>query len=237
MPDVDSIQGFIDYFRRRVAVARSLGGGGEETGFTPDQAVLVAACFDSLARHWAVNFRPEVVSPARRRMFEFLVQFGDANIFSRVSGPALLDMAVDRGRPDLVPAIRTVFREEPHDTGIKSWREDPVLESVVHHPTLLAAGVEAGWLERSTYGELLYVDFRCSWLHEYAGGNLESRPFLWRDDQGRHEPHYSNTTAGHFSVNRRLVLPPAFLFSTLDDVLDRFETSFLEAGIFPGGGS
>jgi hypothetical protein len=145
-------------------------------------------------------------------MFWFLRTFADPDVFARVSSPALLTRALADGNADWVPVIREVFSDEPFDTRI----------------------VDATCLRRATYGELLYVEFRCAWLHEYAGGSVESRPFLWRDDQGRHEPHYSNTMEGPFHVNRRLVFPRAFLLATLRRVLDAAEAYFLQIGTVPG---
>ncbi|MCZ7682411.1 MAG: hypothetical protein M5U28_27930 [Sandaracinaceae bacterium] len=232
----ESTRYFFNYFRARAAAIRALEDPDPERGLSPDQSVLLATAVDALAKYWAELYMPALCAPgqpARRRMQEFLLAHARSDIFERVSGPDLRRRALDEGKPQWVDAFRRLYADADFDAMVRRWTLDLPLAAVLAASDVRAAGVPEGWIRRSTYGEVLYTGFRCAWVHELAGGEVGSRPFLRSGSDGLDEPHYSNRTDGPFHVNRYLVFPRPFLLATLDEVIDNFELACMRDGRTP----
>lgn len=227
---------FFDYFRRRLETIRGMEDPSDpQRGMTPDQSVLLATSVDALAKFWAELYSPALNAPgrARRRMYEFLIVHGRRDIFEQVSGPDLRRRALKKGQMGWIHVFRKLYADDDFDTLVRRWARDLPLAALVRDAGVAGSGMTEEWIRQSTYGEMLYTQFRCAWVHELAAGEIESRPFLWPGCEGIDEPHYANSIRGPFHVNRYLVFPKQLLLTTLSVGIERFERSCLRDGKIP----
>ena len=204
---------FFDYFRDRHAVAS------RDDIPLPDRLVLLSACLDALAKHWNdVSPRAQHGSrSAKERMRRFLVAHGGHPAFNKVSAPMLRNA---KG----VEVGAFPFSEYKPDqmNEVRDWRADPDFDEVI--PT-----IPRDDLVRWSYPGILYVDFRCAWVHEFVPKNERIR-VSEADFFGRGEPYYRYIgNVGEFL----LMMPVPFLLSTLENALRSFEHETRDRGVLP----
>lgn len=230
----DGIDSFFRFFDRRVQHARALCPPAGEQGPTePDLHVLVSAGLDALSFFWAKTFSPQFVKGnGAFRMGEFLLRHGDGRIFAKCSAPHLLDRAI-RNNKTLVPFIQRYLHTEGPTGTVRTWEDDPDLAQVVQDLAGLH-GADAAWLQRSRYGELLYTEYRCMWLHQYqASEKLASN---YSPDEP--EPRYQNLSvpadAGTEIERRQLLMfSRVFMLNTYALVVAKFKQECLGSNVAP----
>ena len=193
---------FFQYFRMRLQTAR------REDIPVPERLVLTSACLDALAKHWHSTADRAVV-PANldgiERMYAFLVEHGGHAAFEKVSAPMLRNRTGQEiGTFPFAEYSYGGFNE------VRDWRHDPTLAD------LSAVVSDRKLLYRWSYPGILYVDFRCAWVHNFVA---ENQDINLNDFVGRGEPHYrlvSNT--GRFL----LIIPLPFLLVTLERSIESF---------------
>lgn len=167
----------------------------------PDRFVVLSASLDALAKHWWDTFsgpRAGTKISAKLRMHEFLNTHGAHPAFAKVSAPMMRNAT---GRE--VGSFPFAEYHPGEMNEVRSWRDDPDY-------AVLQASVPADELLRWSYPGILYVDFRCAWVHEFVPTNsklhLSEADFL-----GRREPYY------------RYLSPPGvfFLMMPVPFLLDR----------------
>lgn len=234
--DKEKAEVFFNWFRRRVANVRRLDHEPDlRDMFAPEQHVLVATALDALAKYWAETFSVQLAKrkDAKRRMGEFLHACGGSDIFSRCSHGDLLR----RARPDhhYLEALSTVLAEDPKCWQLRHWQDDPEFQTLKSNVDLKAAGLTEEWLRESRFGEVIYRDLRSAWVHELqAASHLSSG--TWKPE--RTEPWYDNryeqrTESDDYYHERRLVLPLAFLITTLERAVQNFEEACAVADVIP----
>jgi len=245
----DDIDRFFVFFKRRVLHARGLCAPGEAYApMEPDLHVLVSAGLDALARYWANTFRPNVAKgSAALRMGEFLLQHGDERIFAKCSAPNLLHRATIEAKTALLPLISKYLHNEGPPGTVRTWEDDPNLAHVVRDFSTVK-GADAGWLRLSRYGELLYKEYRCMWLHQFqpsprfASSYAPDEP--WRRYQnlvvpagraGQRTPIETTSDAMGNSFERiqLLMFSRAFMLSTYESAVAGFETECIASGTAP----
>lgn len=233
------IRHFFRYFRVRLANARTLGhvvdataSSGDVVNLVPEQHVLLAAGIDALANYWSSAFRPQVKNHGER-LGELLVTHADANFWGRVSSPDLVRRARAEMRTSWATVLRDLVGRHELDVRILDWRTDPTLAVLAADPRVVAAGIDVDWLRRSRYGEFVYREHRCCWLHEFNSSRRVGSEFPGEESI---DPHYQNVSVGGpgvIAIEHRLTLPRSLLASTFERVIDSFEAECLAAGIDP----
>lgn len=235
---------FFAFYRRRVEnVARFAPLPSSNSGDTPlvepEWHVLVCAGLDSLAHHWAATLRPELRKPARRRMGEFLAAHGPGDVFSHVSTPDLLRRANNERRGSLVPAIRRHLRQEGLPGSVRTWVHDPIFSALATDEAFATVG--ADWLQQSRYGEVLYRELRCSWLHEYRSSESLAPPYDLEADSPRYQnltrirrgEGSSETEAPIEWTVQRLMFPVRFLMNVFAHATESFDRACTSARVSP----
>ena len=237
----EDIRYFFGWFRQREANARHLLLSPApvvtkyaSAKFEPDVHVLIAAGLDSLASYWQPTYRPDLSkAPHGRRMGEFLVTHADADIFSRVSGPRLRARAAKLLSPDAIALIRKLVGTQETTGTVRHYFDDLPLDSLATNPQLTQLGATRDWLLPSRFGEILYKDYRCGWVHdlrhpeELAYGDLGI---------GRSTPVYENMSVmreGQWRKTHRIFFPTVFLLDTYARAVESFERDCLRDRIDP----
>lgn len=232
---------FFNFYRQRLANVAALASGDLKVpigrpevaaSFDPEVHVLVAAGLDSLARHWGHTFNKGL--GARTRMGEFLAIHGGHAAFLKCSAPHLLLRA--KAFPDLIPAVRRYLGNEKFTGGnVRHWHHDPDYAVVAADPPFASVDRKPFWPRSSRYGELLYTEYRTSWLHEYrASINLASD----HEESDRIEPSYENMNwsrprPGRPSRMQRPRFTKGFLLATYNVAIESFERECRSAGVAP----
>lgn len=204
---------FFDYFRGRLATT-------SRTDIPlPDRLVLVTACLDALASHWHASAEgvPTDLSGSER-MRVFLLRHGDHQAFNKVSAPMLRNATGNE--------LGTSFpfaRYKPNQMNeVADWNDDPDF-------AVLEGATDGKTLNRWSYGGILYKDFRCAWVHNFAPDNGHIR-VTEPDNFDRVEPYY------RYISNRDrylLMVPFAFLVDTLSRVIASFEREVTTRDVLP----
>jgi hypothetical protein len=188
--------------------------------FVPDQFILAVAALDSLAGHWARVYGIEKATGGEK-MGRFLVEHADANVFGRCSMPDLFKRAAgEASANDLVAALSTLPGSRTQPAMQRRWQDDPTLDAVVTHLAKANVKGDADWVRRSRYGEILYKEFRCSWVHEFDGPGTTQPLFQVAADEPRYDNWSVRSERG--GTRRQLVFPLPFLLRTYADVLSSF---------------
>jgi hypothetical protein len=216
---------FFRYYRQRLAnleALRSLPAPSSTPGFPgsflPEQFLLVTAGLESLATHWGALYQIAIpksrFSKSAERLGRFLVEHGDVAIFSRCSMPDLFRRAAKEPTKDaLIAALCQVPSAINPPASRRRWQDDPALDALAAQPAIVSAGIHSAWLRQSRYGEILYKEFRCNWVHELDGPG--TRPTLFQAPEN--EPRYDNLEKAP-----TLVFPLEFLKITYAAVLSSF---------------
>jgi hypothetical protein len=214
---------FFNYYRQRARNVEALETVsveavdiGVDRSFAPDQHVLIAAGLDSLAMHWSKTTRRPRESPSSR-FGEFLCRHGGHPAFGKCAVPHLLARGAREKRKDLIQKFQGFMQGFAHRR-VFNWSDDPDFVEVLS----LVDAPDREWLQRSRYGELLYREYRCGWLHEFQS------PTLAPDYGEAIEPQYQN-----YSRHRRPYFPKVFLLETYQRVVASFERECQEAGTSP----
>ncbi len=186
-----------------------------------DLQAVVGCALDVLSRHWAELFMPCLVpvvmfdpngqprrkpngtvkktaAPAGKRWQAFLEKHAcGTKVFDKISGPMLADELVALGKPSEADAIRRLVRDTDNERygEVRFFDQDPVFAPFTGDQAVVALGLEPSLLERFRFGELLYAEHRCAWVHSLrVGENIAS---LGDDDTNRFtdmllRPRYEN---------------------------------------------
>jgi hypothetical protein len=210
-----------------------------------EQHLLIAAGLESLAYHWAVTSGREFPHD-RERFSSFLRLHGGHGCFQKCSLPYLLERAeseLEVTAPAQQESIRHKIAALRGHLGsasaggrVRRWTDDPdfsVLEADPAFPDKTS-------LHLGRYGDMLYKEYRCSWVHEFQG-SPKVRPDY---DSQRPEPRYENVTtiredpSGAAPTTRthaiRLVFSSKFLLDVYHHALERFRQECEAAGSVPG---
>lgn len=227
------IAAFFNYYRERYEVAAALPSyfGLPGDRLTPDQHVLIGAGLDSLAGHWADLCH----GPASHqdRMAGFLALHGGHACFDRVATPYLLRYAQNLGkklksgnaedRSALEAIVRNACPPLPPRGRFCSWTTDATADEVLAHPEATSGALRHEWVTKHRYGGMLYMGYRCFWIHEFAEGFVTDRSISDSD-----EPHYES------HMNQRvLVFPGDFLLRTYAHSVRSFEAFCTEHELVP----
>jgi hypothetical protein len=186
----------------------------------PDRLVILSASLDALAKHWRDTSDAatrQALRSAKDRMRSFLIAHGGHLAFGKVSAPMLRNATG-------VQAGKFPFAEYKPDqmNEVRDWRDDPDFED-------LESTLDRRVLLRWSYPGILYVDFRCAWVHKFVPEN-EKIIVSQADYFGRSEPYYRYVgNAGTFL----LMMPVAFLLATLEHAVQPFEQDASRRGILP----
>lgn len=229
------IERFFTFFKRRVQHARSLCTPGEKyTPTEPDLHVLVSAGLDALSLYWAKTFRPALTKNRQEvyRMGEFLVRHGDGRIFCKCSAPNLLDRAIKENAA-LVPLVRKYLDDDSESGLVRFWHEDPDFEQVVRD-FRGAKGAETAWLQRSRYGELLYREYRCMWVHQFQWSLKLADPYDPDEPEPRYQNKYVLDSKREAMCHVQLpMFSRAFILNTYEAVVTSFENECVASGTAP----
>ena len=204
---------FFEYFRKRFETIT------REDLSLPERLVLASACLDALANHWHATADTALVPRnlngiARMRMF--LATHGRHEAFQRISAPML------RNATGLEVGSFPFTTYKPNELNeVKDWRHDPTFTE------LTGTDTDPNLLNRWSYPGILYVDFRCAFVHRFMG---ENEDIILNDSMGRGEPHY------RFVSNQNrflLVFPLPFLAATLENTIESFEEEATSRNILP----
>lgn len=226
------IETFFAFFRKRVQHAKNLCAPGQAYApMEPDLHVLISAGLDSLAMYWAKTFSPTLLRGSGGfRMGEFLLRHGDARIFTKCSAPNLLTRATAEGKALRSDIARYLSNEGPAGT-VRFWQHDPDLAQVIRD--LSRKGADAGWLQRSRYGELLYKEYRCMWVHQFQPSPKLADGY----DPDEPEPRYQNKLVPRSdnTIQRvqLLMFSRAFLLKTYETVVEAFANECISSGTAP----
>ena len=229
---------FSNFYKRRAAnVARLAAAPAEpltdfEGSLQPELHILVCAGLDSLARHWAATFKPALngKGQAGRRMGEFLVEHGSSEVLARVSAPNLLYRAIGK-EPTLVPVIRRYLGQEGSRGSVRTWEHDPKFSEIADDPDVGAGRVE--WIRKSRYGEVLYRELRCMWLHELRGSNVLAEPYDLEADAPRYQNLVTLDGKRTVKTEQRLMFPVPFLTRTYAAAVASFQRACIAARVAP----
>ena len=225
----DDIESFFRFFRHRVQNVRTLCPPADSQGpMEPDFHVLVSAGLDSLALYWAKTFSPRLVNDklGALRMGESLLQHGNSSIFAKCSAPNLLDRVTSQGMTALFPFIGKYLHNEGPLGTVRTWQHDPDLTQVA--PDLLHVGVKgvnATWVQRSRYGELLFREYRCMWLHQFQPSERLASNYAPDESEPRYQNLLVPDDVGTDFERRQLpMFPRAFMLTTYQTVVAQFES-------------
>lgn len=200
---------FFRFFRNREKNIRLLGEFDER--FDVEQHVVLAAVLDSLAAYWEkIEGKPKKQS-GRKRMQLFLLRHAQKDIWSRCSHSNLIFRA-----EKLSESQRTALQESlplhARTSAIRTFEIDPTLEKLADSSHLKAAAVGKEWLEHSNYAQLLYKEYRNSWIHALDPGiKIDVSKFS-------PVPYYQN-----YNGRYDLIMPKEFIIETLSVALDSLE--------------
>lgn len=180
-----NIERLFGWYRRRYANAaalRDLKPPDEGTAtFAPEQHVLIGAGLDAMATDWADVFRPELSSEgasAANRLHEFLEQHAEHEaIFQKVAAPMLADWLVDHEEAIAAAVVRRIAGDVRNGI-VRYASEDPDFLAFSTHPEFARIDMRPAPgkqkrrpipVRRFRFGEVLYRDYRCGWVHNLRG--------------------------------------------------------------------
>jgi len=207
--------GFFSYFRQRL-----------QTGIRsdlplPDRLLFLSAALDALASHWFVTADRSITpatSSSMDRMRLFLLRHGHHPAFERVSAPMLRNRSAgELGNFPFADYKPLNFNR------VRDWRDDPTFQQ------LEVAGVDHKLILRWSYPGILYVDFRCAWVHRFFPDNDQVKPEESNNFE-REEPYYRYI--GNMD-EFRLYLPVPFVARTVEMAIDSFEKEADARNILP----
>jgi len=230
---------FFDYWRERVEFVASL----PLPARHHEANVLAFAALDSLANLWA-RAVARTGGPAARRFGEFLITHGGrGDVFERVSLPYMRWRATEKssGFPTAtLHLLRTCgaatappgpYTEEARR--LRSLSDDPTIAALLTGPlasVAMAVDAKSGrsladWLLDARLGEIAYVEYRCSWLHEGRAGEA-THSF----DFGDTEPTY---LSNDYTIPPRIRFPLPFVVTLLRNCIDGFQREVGASGVDP----
>ena len=224
---------FFRFYRQRLSNLRQLDTvtavpvSGFPGSFLPDRFILAVAGLESLAGHWSRFYKGKKCSGGERLAL-FLLEHGDAEIFGRCSIPSLWSRAArDKNADSIVRALSQSRWTRSRRGTLRRWQEDPLFQEVASDPAIRKSGIDTDWIRLSRYGEILYSEFRCSWVHEFDGPMTEAI-FQVADDEPRYQTWAKIPSSDKSS--HELVFPLAFLVRTYAAVLDSFSAKCARDG-------
>jgi hypothetical protein len=243
-----TIRNFFSWFRQRRANAEALPNHpppqipNGRPSFVPDQHVLIGAGLDALATAWGETFAPD----ARRggeRWQRFLLETTGPSLFGRIAAPLLVDALVKDKLVDEAVVVRRVVRDERHSGTVRFPVEsDPMFDDFMAHREIVPLKLDRRWergsamyggVERFRFGEVLYKEYRCHWVHRmYASSALGPSDMDdrigWADLRNRVRYHNISTIRGDRLIpHRRPIFSIPWLLATYDAALDAFEARCL----------
>jgi hypothetical protein len=207
--------GFFRYFCERLATATS------RHIQLPDRMILLSGGLDALANHWYATCdrsSTPASSSSVERMRLFLLRHGGHPAFEKVSAPMFRN---DRGEELSTFPFASYRSFEMNE--VRNWADDPSFSA------LEATVPERKALLRWSYPGIVYVDFRCAWVHTFLQEN-EDIILTESDTLLRDEPYYrfvSNTK------EFKLVMPVAFLEATFGRAIESYEREATARDILP----
>ena len=212
-------QQFFEYFRDRLKTAT------RSDLPKPDRLVLLTASLAALSDHWHAT-ADRVTTPAQsnglERMRLFLVRHGAHPAFEKVSAPMFRNAT---GREVGTFPFASYQSAQVQFNEVRNWEADPNFSD-------LESGVEdRNTLLRWSYGGILYVDFRCAWMHKLFPEN-EDIVYADTNNFDLDEPYYRyqySSGTGKFL----LVMPVPFLSATLNRAIESFEREAETRNILP----
>lgn len=230
---------FFDYWRERAAFVDSL----QLPARHHEANVLALAAIDSLANLWQLAFKHSYSSHARR-FAEFLISCsGKADIFERISLPYVRWKAretLPRFQPHVLSVLENcgLSSPQPPDPYSEQARRCRLISDDPPLPALLGSQLASvatattakglalhDWLLDCRLGTILYVEYRCFWLHEGRSGHA-THSF----DVGTGEPTY---LTNDFAMPPLISFPVPFLVSVLRSCIDNFEHTAQQASVNP----
>jgi hypothetical protein len=165
--DIDTnIRDYFNYVRMRCDKLQQLFDryGAE---FRVERYIVLGAILESLSARRAQMLGRKRL-PGAEKMAEFLCSYGPPDVFGRCSGPDLLRRARDE-HPNVLDALKAKIKFHPLTGIVREWHDDPLLEELLADQTLKAAAAGISdlptWLRASCYGDMIYRNFRCAWVH------------------------------------------------------------------------
>lgn len=206
--------------------------------YEPDQHVLIGAGLDSLAKHWARAF-PKPPRPSKHgpRMQAFLVENANSmGIWHRAAAPMLRAAAMKRKQPTWAQAIANAAGCQETYGLVRGYEDDPPLDDLTTHPSIIEAKVPAGFIEEFLHGRVLYREYRCGWLHEFDRSE-ELAPHGWDGGPPRYQnillPSADVSTPEQIRRKHRLVFSLPFLLKVYREAITTFKDRCLRESADP----
>jgi hypothetical protein len=249
----EATEWFFNFYRQRIMNADHIvnvpappGRPDVVPSYSAEQHVLIAAGLESLAYQWGVTSGKEFIKNDRERFSSFLRLHGGHPCFQRCSVPYLLERAegellvVDPTQRASVSrkisALRGYLGSASANHRVRTWTDDPnfpVVEADSAFP-------DKTWLHGGRYGDILYKEYRCFWVHQFRG-SPKVRPDY---DSQAPEPRYENVTTIREDPDGKvpttiansvcLVFSSRFLLDTYHNALERFRLECEATGNVPG---
>lgn len=185
----------------------------KKTDDTQIQILVCCSIIDALAK----CYLPEEDSN-KIRFTKILADFGDSNIWTRVSVYNLLK-GTKNDRIKENQELKNLFIGLPQDNTF-DYTHDPLQKN-------LNNTLEEKEIEQYLYTMFFYKNYRCGLVHEYEiknGLHLEypddKVPFYW---------NYDNNGV----IYKSLVFPSNFILNTTDMVIDRLENWLIQTQLNP----
>src|SRR2546429_9640782 len=115
---------------------------------------------------------------------------------------------------------------------VTTWKQDPTFDALTCNPQLTAI-VDAEWLRKSLYGEILYTHYRCYWVHELFGSRKLSTLDHGHDPIAirvyKNEPYYENVVGDtRADDHKELNFSTTFLLKTYRSAIASLERACLD---------
>jgi hypothetical protein len=230
--EADRIRRFFEVFRWRIKALEEIHSAHPNGRMASELAILWSAGIDALANFWGELYAPQFRRDHRQRMGAFLAEHGGSLIFRRVVAPLLLDRARNEARP-WRGALSAILAIDLDCGWVREAKEDPLLDALLHDPRVQQAKIPPEWLRAGRYGEVIYTEIRCMWVHESGGSPMLGSPDHHRIFPDMLEPHYSNLTDTDGHRRKELFVPFAFRLATYKHAVASFEGRCLADGKLP----
>ncbi|HIA50586.1 MAG TPA: hypothetical protein EYN91_00605 [Candidatus Melainabacteria bacterium] len=200
---------FFRFFRNREKNIRLLGEFDDR--FDVEQHVVLSAVLDSLAAYWEKIEKLRKPLSGRKRMQQFLAKHAQIDIWSRCSHSNLIYRSAHLSQ-EQQNTLKSILPQHGRTSAVRTFEIDPLLSELVQYKQLKAVAINEEWLEHSCYSQLLYKEYRNSWLHALDPGiKIDVSKFS-------PVPYYQN-----YNGQYDLCLPKQFIIETLSAALDSLE--------------